>query len=260
MAGVPVPQDWPLGGPLREVTFTLPDEVYWRSFLRGYFASLLREWEWDETTVPEGGGGPSGDVDITIAADFDDARQRQDGGTIRTDIAVRMSSDPLISGRWAGGFRFLNVALPNAAEITSAIVTLTPDDIDWDDANVTVYGQADDTTLDFDADARLITRPLTSAGVDWIEDGLGTGPSPSPDISLVIQEIIDRPGWSSGNDLALLIWGRSDVAKALRVEHYGDAPGLAARLEVSYGPPVPFTVQDAMDTALEILETEVIAP
>jgi len=52
----------------------------------------------------------------------------------------------------------------------------------------------------------------------------------SPDISLVIQEIVSRPGWSAGNSLALLIDG-SGRRTAESVDGERDS---AAQLLVEY--------------------------
>ena len=47
-------------------------------------------------------------------------------------------------------------------------------------------------------------RTLTTAKVTWTATAMGTGVKASPDIKTVIQEIVDRAGWASGNDIVII--------------------------------------------------------
>lgn len=66
--------------------------------------------------------------------------------------------------------------------------------------------------------------------VQWVDDQTYT----SPDIKTVIQEIVDRGSWVSGNDLTIL-WKNDGSSGANSVRDGGDsADGRAARLLVSF--------------------------
>ncbi len=80
-----------------------------------------------------------------------------------------------------------------------------------DIAMLTVVGEATDDAITFDEDnfnedMLLTDRPQTSAQVEWTvaEDWTIWQPYKTSDGASVIQEIVDRPGWESGNALALI--------------------------------------------------------
>ena len=56
----------------------------------------------------------------------------------------------------------------------------------------------------------------------------------SPDIAATIQEVVNRPGWTSGNALALIITGSG---RRTAESHDGDAAG-APLLHVEYAYPI----------------------
>ena len=68
-----------------------------------------------------------------------------------------------------------------------------------------VRGEAADSALSYDMGTRIGSRSVTTAAVSWsiatpwAEDGVYT----SPDIKTVVQEIVNRPGWASGNALGI---------------------------------------------------------
>lgn len=83
---------------------------------------------------------------------------------------------------------------------------------------------------------------LTTAKVNWdVPSGWGSSDvwHQSPDIKSVIQEIVNRPGWVSGNWVNIW-WGPRDpnytAAQDLIVqgESYDGTPSEAAKLEVTY--------------------------
>ena len=100
--------------------------------------------------------------------------------------------------------RFNNVTIPNGETINSATLTFNPNVSDTSDVNTKIYGIDEDDTADFSSDPTGRTK--TSANVDW--DFTSTTQDVvevSPDISTVVKEIVDRGGWSSGNDMGFLI-------------------------------------------------------
>ncbi len=83
--------------------------------------------------------------------------------------------------------------------------------------------------------ANISSRDKTNVVVDWVPATWPTvsqaGPDQqTPDLSAIIQEITNRPGWSSGNSLALMITGSG---RRTAESFNGDAAG-AALLEVTF--------------------------
>ena len=97
------------------------------------------------------------------------------------------------------------------------------------------------------ANGNLSGRALTTAYVDWTvpvwagyQDDAGTI---TPDISSVLQEVVNQPGWASGNALALLfefspLHTNTDSPRR-RAWSFVDSPADAARLTVGDAPVTP---------------------
>jgi hypothetical protein len=158
-------------------------------------------------------GGTSGSIDIPIRAGVDDAEQR---GT-----SVNLSSGDLNlavdSGRAQTiGMRFTGVNVPKGARITSAWVQFQADEVSTGASNLTVVGQAADSPLSFTTAASDISsRPRTTASAtwsfaDWPSANARTAAQRTPNLAAVIQEIVDRGGWATGNPVALIVTGTGE--------------------------------------------------
>lgn len=130
--------------------------------------------------------------------------------------------------RSGSGIRFSNVNIPQGATITSAYLTFTSRlDTEGTTARTMIVGDKEPDAAAFSTLANYQARRGTDVGgannnlrttaeVYWDNIGPWTPGNQytSPDISSIIQEIIDQPGWTSGNHLALF-WddheGRSDA-------------------------------------------------
>jgi hypothetical protein len=96
--------------------------------------------------------------------------------------------------------------------------------------NVSVYD---------DAHSHSVTThhgALTTANVSWKPSG--TGSKTSPDIKDVLQEIINQPGWASGNFLAIVFDHTPlvTVGEGMGFEDYSDAGNDPATLTLTYTP------------------------
>jgi hypothetical protein len=84
----------------------------------------------------------------------------------------------------------------------------------------------------------IIGRSYYTTTVDWSipAAGLDTGTwTDSPDIKDLIQHIVNKPGWSSGNYMNIAVWGvTSNGGCSEDIRDYNDEPNLAAKLEVTY--------------------------
>ena len=104
---------------------------------------------------------------------------------------------------------------------------------------MTIKGEAADDAATYAGTATNIsTRSLTTASAAWNPGAWGTASErhDTTDLSAVVQEIVNRSGWNSGNALAFVVDGVS--GGRVSAESYdGDIdPGLAARLFVRYVP------------------------
>lgn len=113
----------------------------------------------------------------------------------------------------------------------------------FDDPDVSIYGNDTDITLTvFTTTSNQISGLTpTSAAVAWDAGSVGTGWENSPDIKTVIQEIIDRPGWS-GDRITIVIKGATS-GSLMRIRSYDGATTEAAKLVINYTVASPVTVE-----------------
>ncbi len=187
-------------------------------------------------TTQDGGGG--GTIDIRVLSGSDDAEERADGSMYLDSSDLEMVFD---GSDQTVGMRFLNITVPPGATVTQAYVQFKVDEAMSGATSLTIAGQAADNAGTFLSGANNISsRSLTSTAVPWAPAAWNTvgqagADQRTPDLSAVIQEIVQRPGWASGNALVLIVTGTGErVAEAFE----GDAAG-APLLHLEFSSPVP---------------------
>ncbi len=134
------------------------------------------------------------------------------------------------------GLRFRGLKIPQGATVQSASLQFEIDETP-SSQNITlnIYGQAHDDAPPFTVSSGDISgRTKTSASVTWaitVTPGVNQKLD-SPDITAIIQEIVNRPGWASGNDLVIIIERQSGGGKRV-VESYDGEPSAAAKLTIN---------------------------
>ncbi len=167
-------------------------------------------------------GGNNACVDTSICVNLGTSSNPDAEEATNGNLYVNIGPVDLVydsePGHWRGnqltGLRFENVLLPPQAVIVDAHIQFTVSSISNVDP-CSLYVQAEDVDdappigwLQFG----LSSRGRTTAGVDWqpaqwvaVNDN---GPAQqTPDLSSVVQELVDRAGWQQGNDLLFLISG-----------------------------------------------------
>jgi len=155
--------------------------------------------------------------DYQVTSDYDSAEEKVYPGDL-THGYMKRSSDLDLGNNNNGpdyyivGIRFLNVDVPQGATITNAYITFYPDDDQDDPCNLIIYGQDSDDTVSFSSDDfDISTRPMTDESVTWSPDVWTSSdvsnhtPKPTPNIKTIVQEIVNRGGWSSGNSMVFII-------------------------------------------------------
>ncbi len=152
-------------------------------------------------------------ISVPIVASSDDAEQIVGaanatlitGGSL--DIAYDGTNPNLV------GLRFENLGIQQGSVITAANIqfsTRTARTVT--DANVTVQGQAADNAATFTTAANDIdARAKTAASVAWTNipgwelAGERGADQRTPDLGAIVQQIVNRPGWASGNAMAFIL-------------------------------------------------------
>ena len=158
---------------------------------------------------------PGGTVEVRVETSSDDAEENVSGNNIgsvdltSTDLELARD-DQTGRGNQIVGMRFQNVDVSAEATIVSAYIEFETDETTSETTTLTISGEDADNAEAFTGSAyNISSRPQTSAQEAWSPGPWSTvnEKHQSPDISAVIQEIVDRGGWSRGNDMALFIEG-----------------------------------------------------
>ena len=142
------------------------------------------------------------------------------------------------------GLRYTNITIPQGATITRAYITLhCNEEHTGTTCNGTIKGQDIDDAPTFTTKEEFLAREWTTAVVDWddIPAGYDNHLYHTPDIKTVIQEIVDREGWESGNAMVLCpndFDARSTANGAYRrFCSYDSSPYCTPQLTIIYQPP-----------------------
>jgi hypothetical protein len=173
-------------------------------------------------------------ANVSVNADADDAEQEQSTGRINLNsTGLEMVEDA--GTKQYIGLRFADVPVPAGVHIENASIEFTARAQDSARTELALYGEASDRPGSFsDANNDVWGRPRTLASVQWVDipPWLRTAPRTryqTPDLSPIVQEIVDRPGWVSGSSIVYLIEG-SGRRTAYAHDHVLKDPALLSIL------------------------------
>jgi hypothetical protein len=187
----------------------------------------------DDVTVTVNTGGGTTVLDIPIAASADDAEEAPSGTVAKASTALELvykTSEQTV------GLRFVGVSAPQGATIQNAYVQFEAKKTDSSSVTLTIRGEDADNPGTFTTAAFNISNRLTTGmSATWTPDPWTVlnqrGPlQQTPDLSSVIQEIVDRPNWA-GNALVLIITGDGSTGRR-RADAFNG--GTAPMLHIEY--------------------------
>jgi hypothetical protein len=196
--------------------------------------------------------------DVRIATANDDGEERVDStvGLNSVDLELVLNTEGGVTGNQTVGLRFTGVAIPQGAQIASAYVQFKTAETGSTPTTLTIYGEAADnaaalaaTTGNFSSRSRTAASTIWSPPAWNTVNEVGTAQRTS-DMAGVVQEIVSRPGWASGNALMLVITG---TGKRVAKSFDGDAAG-APLLHVVYtaaGTPTPTATPSPTSTPIQ---------
>lgn len=180
----------------------------------------------------------------TVSSSEDDAEEAESGLMYLTSSDLEVVNDNNASaGNQTVGIRFNSVNVPQDATIMNAYIQFTVDEtvnsdetLNEDPSNLTIFGEAVDNATAFTDDNNNISeRAKTIANLEWSPEawttpGDRTDIQKTVDISAVIQEIVNRPGYSIDNAMAIIITGEGRRTAA----SFDGNPSLAPELCIEY--------------------------
>ena len=176
--------------------------------------------------------GHAATLSFQVSSGNDDAEERLDNGDMyRTSSDLELVNDG--SRAQAVGIRFTNVSVVQGAAITNAVIDFVVDETDSEATSISFHGQAADDPPGFSSsDFDITSRTQTTASVNWNNvppwNSVGTTQT-TPDLSSIIQEIVNRPGWVSGNSIVIIIEGSGQRT----AESYNGSSSSAPTLQIT---------------------------
>jgi len=198
----------------------------------------------DGGTAPLGGASNTATVKITIVKEITVEYQVSDGMDDAHGIKWGMqqtTGDPtLLVGQYAAGMRFREVQVPQGAQIKSAtlkIYSYLGGLTGYVDG--AIHAQAVDDSRDFSQES-ISSMTRTNAFTPWALDADAPWSAntwyESPDIGNVVQEVVNRSGWSSNHAMTIIFWTSSYYGYDRRFSAYERNPSQAAKLVITYEP------------------------
>ncbi|MBK8431866.1 MAG: hypothetical protein IPL28_11510 [Chloroflexi bacterium] len=192
----------------------------WRSWLLVTFGSLLAVAGLFVTAAPTPTSFAAPDIATLyrrVNVGDDDAEERIPSGSTNvhsSDLELVYDSD--LPADQLVGMRFLNLSIPPGAIVTNAYIEFAADESSSGATSLLFRAQAADNPPAFVAtNNNISSRPLTAASVSWNNLPAWTRYQlyQSPNLASIIQEIINRPAWTSGNPFSR---GRDGFRQACR--------------------------------------------
>jgi hypothetical protein len=196
-------------------------------------------------------------VESRVAASTDDAEEAQSGDVsiIGSDLELGWDGDPQLVG-----MRFPNLALPQGANITMAWVQFEADESASTALTVRFQAEASDDAESFSgADQDLTDRSRETPLVFWAPPAWTAGQSGAaqrtPNLSSLVQAVVNRPGWVAGNALVLFVEDPSGGSTRRTATSWNSDPTNAPLLHVEYALPPTTTSTTTTTTSTTTTST-----
>ncbi|NNC94244.1 MAG: hypothetical protein HKN92_01700 [Chitinophagales bacterium] len=190
----------------------------------------------------------TGNYNQQISSATDDAHEK-------SDDQVEYDKNEHELGKVIVAIRWTNINIPQGAIIASSYIELYSKDNDSDIMTTEITAEdIDDAPAIVETDFNISSRTATTNSLSWnISSNWSSDVFyPTPDLSNIVQEVVDRPGWSSGNDMLFMFDIAADDRK---IRTYDNDPSEAPRLVINYYIETTNTVYFLMKTDTNTLPT-----
>jgi hypothetical protein len=165
---------------------------------------------YDELSITVTGIGGSITQEVRVAASSDDAEESSSGYITLTSTDLELVQESSVQ---KVGIRFNTISIPKSSQIINAYIQFQVDEVSSGTTNLTFWGEAQDnagtfTSYNFNVSSRVKTSSSISwSPPPWSVEGQAGIDQRTPDISPIIQEIVNRADWMEGNSLVIIING-----------------------------------------------------
>ncbi|MBK8147312.1 MAG: carboxypeptidase regulatory-like domain-containing protein [Acidobacteria bacterium] len=181
----------------------------------------------------------AGSLNLSVSGSSDDAEQNAGTNSVSiTGNDLELTADG--ATQQIVGVRFNGVGIPQGSTITSATLEFAPrlggGVTGAGNPTFSIRGENSDSAATFTTTSNDVgSRSLTTASVSWNPSAtwlVGT-PVQSPSITSVVQEVVNRAGWASGNSMAFVMSGAA-ANNYRRAESFDGVASSAPRLQIQY--------------------------
>ena len=190
---------------------------------------------------------PTIEVVSQVGSSANDAEENVNSGNVNLTSPDLQLGDDNNTAQLVG-MRFTNIPIPRNAIIMSAYVEFEVAATGSTSASVTIQGQAIDNAPAFvSAKNNISARSRTTAQVAW--NNIPAWPAlnakwQTPNLSAIIQQIVNRANWVTGNSIAIIISGFGERT----AESFDGEPPAAPKLVINYAIPTPTTTPTLANT------------
>ena len=175
-----------------------------------------------------------------VMSSLDDVEQQASGSMYITSSDLELVDDVQRAGGVGQtvGIRFTGINIPHGVNITKAYIQFQAKEVWTGPTSVLIHGENSANAAAFaDVTNNVSSRAETAASVTWTltpwttigEAGLAER---TPDITSIVQPIVDMAGWSALNSMAFIITGSGTRTAAA----YDLNPAAAPLLHIEYVP------------------------
>ena len=188
--------------------------------------------------------------EVQVNAGENDAEEDSAGAVVLGDATLELG------GLYRKvGLRFANITLAKNAPITRAYIEFTTADQDSTGTTFSIEAVAQDNPAVFtNALFNVSARPVYSQAVDWVMNYAWSTVDQahqSADVTALVQKLVNRSGWASGNAMAFVISNGEDVFR--KAKSWNADSAKAAKLHIEYAVNVvDVRVNSSMDDCTQV--------
>ena len=158
-------------------------------------------------------------VEAPVLVGSDDAEERSSGGVSLTSTDLELVTDG--TQVQTVGLRFGQLQVPAGATIVRSWIQFSVDEATTAATTLAVAAQDADDAAPFtsgtgDLSRRLKTPAVAWAPAAWSTNGERSAAQRTPDLSVPLQRVVSRPGWSAGNAVVLIVTGTGNRTAVAR--------------------------------------------
>jgi hypothetical protein len=183
-------------------------------------------------------------VSVSVVLSVDDAQENKKGNmNLNADDLTLYNDVPY------AGMRFQNINIPQGAVILSSRIKFFAFSSRSSSVDLQFSAEDDDLPAAFSTDKRDIRRRWDNSNVvDWpnVEPWSAGNQYYSPDLTSLVQTLVNRTDWNQGDNMAILLKWVSGSERSIRSFDYDGVGEFAPVLEVTYGVndyPITYIVQ-----------------